>query len=55
MSRHPFHASSESSAAQPRRHSRPLTRAQEFAVLAVVFGLGAALQLAYVLHSALLP
>jgi len=50
-----FQVSNKSSASQTRRHSRPLTRTQEFAVLAIAFGLGAALQLAYVLHSALLP
>ena len=55
MSHHRFHASNERSAPQTRRHSRPLTRTQELAVLAVAFGLGVALQLGYVLHSALLP
>lgn len=36
--------------AQERRRSRPLTRMQEIAVLAVAFAVGAALQVAYVLH-----
>ena len=36
----------------PRRRSRPLTRVQEITVLAVAFALGAALQVAYVLHGA---
>ncbi len=36
--------------APERRRSRPLTRMQEIAVLAVAFAVGAALQVAYVLH-----
>ena len=46
-------ASTGSRTSQPlRRRSRPLTRVQEIAVLAVAFALGAALQVAYVLHGA---
>jgi hypothetical protein len=41
--------------APARRRSRPLTRMQEFAVLAVAFAVGAALQVAYVLHVAPMP
>jgi hypothetical protein len=41
--------------APARRRSRPLTRLQEIAVLAVAFGFGAALQVAYVLHVAPMP
>ncbi len=36
--------------APPRRRSRPLTSMQEIAVLAVAFAVGAALQVAFVLH-----
>lgn len=42
---------SEASPASAHRRSRPLTRAQEFAVLAVAFAFGAALQVAYLLHA----
>jgi len=35
--------------------ARPLTRMQEIAVLAVAFAVGAALQVAYVLHAAPAP
>ncbi len=41
--------------APARRRSRPLTRMQEIAVLAVAFAVGAALQVAYVLHVAPTP
>jgi len=41
--------------APERRRSRPLTRMQETAVLAVAFAVGAALQVAYVLHVAPAP
>jgi hypothetical protein len=41
--------------APARRRSRPLTRLQEIAVLAVAFGFGAALQVAYVLHGVPIP
>jgi hypothetical protein len=37
------------------RRSRPLTRVQEVALLSVAFGLGAALQLAYLLHGTVTP
>jgi hypothetical protein len=43
----------EASHASPtpsHRRSRPLTRLQEFAVLAVAFAFGAMLQVAYLLH-----
>jgi len=46
---------SEGSSAPERRRSRPLTRMQEIAVLAVAFAVGAALQVAYVLHVAPAP
>ncbi len=42
---------SKGSAAPVRRRSRPLTRVQEFAVLGVAFALGAALQVAYLVHA----
>ena len=42
---------SETSPAPAHRRSRPLTRLQEFAVLAVAFGFGAVLQVAYLLHA----
>ncbi len=41
--------------APARRRARPLTRMQEIAVLAVAFAVGAALQVAYVLHAAPAP
>ncbi len=45
----------QGSPASARRRSRPLTRMQEIAVLAVAFAVGAALQVAYVLHVAPMP
>ena len=54
--RHETRASERSpTSAQERRRSRPLTRMQEIAVLAVAFAVGAALQVAYVLHVAPAP
>ena len=41
---------SKAGPAPSHRRSRPLTRLQEFAVLAVAFGFGAVLQVAYLLH-----
>ncbi len=47
---------SEGSPTSPaHRRSRPLTRMQEIAVLAVAFAVGAALQVAYVLQVAPAP
>jgi hypothetical protein len=41
--------------ASAHRHSRPLTRLQEAAVLGVAFGFGAVLQVAYLLHGMVTP